>query len=62
MDSSLGFESWSGVLEWILELEPWSEILSVKENSILVVKFASGRTYPITKCVTNAQTVQVMDK
>ena len=24
MDWSLGLESWSGVLEWILEVEPWN--------------------------------------
>ena len=54
MDWSLGLESWSGVLEWILGVEQWSEILSVTENSIMVVTFVSGRTYAITKCVTNA--------
>ena len=47
MDWSLGVESWSGVLEWILGVEPWSEILIVSENSILVVKFVTGRTYAI---------------
>ena len=53
MDWRLGLGSWSGVLEWILEVEPWNEILSVTENSVLVVKFVSGRLYTITKCVTN---------
>ena len=55
-----------GVMEWILGVEPWSEILSVTENSILEVKLVSGQThtslgvnvhpraYTITKCVTNA--------
>ena len=32
MDWSLGSESWSGVLEMILGVEPWSEILSETEN------------------------------
>ena len=54
MDWSLGLESWSGVLEWILGVESWGEILRATENSILVVKFVSGRTNAITKCVTNA--------
>ena len=62
MDWSLGLESWSGVLEWILGVEPWSEILYGTENSILVVKFVSGRTYTITKCATNAETVRVTNK
>ena len=43
-------------------MESWSEILSVTENSILVVTFVSGRTCAITKCVTKAQTVRVKDK
>ena len=54
MNWSLGLESWSGVLEWILGVEPWTEIFNVTENSILVVKYVSGRTYVIIKCVTNA--------
>ena len=29
-------------MEWILGVEPWSEILSGTENSIAVVKFISG--------------------
>ena len=40
MDWNLGLKSWSGVFEWILGVEPWSEILSVTEHSI-----CSGRTY-----------------
>ena len=51
MDWSLGLESWSGVLEWNLGVESWSEILSVVENSISVVTFVSGQTYPIIKCI-----------
>ena len=48
-------ESWSGVFEWILSgVDTWSEISSVTDNSILVMKFVSGRMYTITKCVTNA--------
>ena len=57
MDWSLGLESLSGVLEWILGVEPWNEILSVTEKSILVVKLSRGESTPsqnITKCVTNA--------
>ena len=54
MDWSLGLESCCGVLEWILGVEPGSEILSVTENSNLVVKFVLGRTNAITKCETNA--------
>ena len=48
MDWSLELESWNGVFEWIIGVDPWSEILSV------VVKFVSGRIYAITKCVTKA--------
>ena len=38
MDRSLGLESWSG----ILGVEPWNEILSITENSILAVKLSRG--------------------
>ena len=62
MDWSLGLVAWSGVLEWILGVEPWSKIFSGKENSILVAKFVLGLTYPITKCETNACAVRVPDK
>ena len=49
MDWSLVLESWSGVLEWILGVKPWSEILNGTENSILVVKFDLGLMYAIKK-------------
>ena len=32
MDWSLGLESWSGVLEWILGVEPCREMLKRKRN------------------------------
>ena len=51
MDWGLGLESLIGVMEWILGVAHWSEILSVIENRIVAVKFVLGRTYTITKCV-----------
>ena len=39
-------ESWRGLLEWILGVEPWNEILSVTENSILVMKLSRGERPP----------------
>ena len=32
MDWSLGLVPWSGVLEWILGVELWSEMLKCKRN------------------------------
>ena len=46
---SHGLESWIGVFELGLGsigVEPWSEILSVTENSILVVKIVRGERTP----------------
>ena len=43
MDRSLGLESWSG----ILGVEPWNEILSITENSILAVKLSRGERPPL---------------
>ena len=54
MDCSLGLESWGGVLEWILGVEPWNEILSVTENSILVVKLSRANVRHHKMCTTNA--------
>ena len=49
-------------MEWSLRVEPWSEILGTTENSILLMKFVSWGMCTITKCVTIALIVRVMDK